>query len=61
MKILMTIEGEHSGESYESSHSIYAEDIKEYLEEFLQSYKENPLTAKFSLQHCSCCCDDTEE
>ncbi len=58
MKVCIMIEGQHNGELYESSHAIEESDIQEYLKEFLDSYKENPKTAKFNLFYCDCCCGD---
>jgi len=52
--VCMTIEGQHNGESFESSRTIGVEDIAAYMQEFFEAYAENPKTAKFSLYYCDC-------
>lgn len=59
MKVCIMIEGEHNGESFESSHGINESNIQLYVKEFLEAYKENPKTAKLNLFYCNCgCCED---
>jgi hypothetical protein len=58
-QICIMIEGKHKGEPYESSHGIPREMIMEYVKEFLDSYDEEPESAKLNLFYCDCgCCNE---
>ena len=52
--VCMTIEGQHNGEFFESSHTIPIEMIQDYMTEFFEAYAENPQSAKFSMYYCDC-------
>ena len=52
--VCMTIEGQHNGESFESSHTIPLDMLSDYMSEFFEAYAENPKTAKFNMYYCDC-------